>query len=68
MIGVDAYEKFEHEKELLRVLVKGNSEVEAGEGYDLDTVLREERTVWSGLEITYLPKILHFKTWPLFYT
>ncbi|MCD6533419.1 MAG: type II toxin-antitoxin system Phd/YefM family antitoxin [Deltaproteobacteria bacterium] len=41
MIGVDAYEEFEHEKELLRVLAKGNSEIEASEGYDLDTVLRD---------------------------
>ena len=41
MIGVDAYEKFEHEKELLRLLAKGDREIEIGEGYDLDTVLAE---------------------------
>ena len=41
MIGVDAYEKFEHEKELLRLLAKGDREIEVGEGYDLDTVLAE---------------------------
>jgi prevent-host-death family protein len=41
MIGVDAYEKFEHEKELLRLLAKGEREIELGEGYDLDTVLSE---------------------------
>ena len=41
MIGVEAYEKWEHEKELLRLLAKGDKEITAGEGYDLDTVLAE---------------------------
>ena len=41
MIGVDAYEKSEHEKELLRLLVRGDREIEKGKGYDLDTVLAE---------------------------
>ena len=41
MIGVDAYEKSENEKELLRLLAMGEREIEMGEGYDLDTVLAE---------------------------
>jgi prevent-host-death family protein len=41
MIGVEAYEKSEHEKEILRLLAKGDREIEIGEGYDLDTVLAE---------------------------
>jgi len=41
MIGVDAYEKSEHEKELLRLLARGEREIEIGEGYDLDDVLAE---------------------------
>jgi prevent-host-death family protein len=41
MIGVDTYEKLEHEKEILRLLAKGDREIEAGEGYDLDSVLAE---------------------------
>jgi prevent-host-death family protein len=41
MIGVEAYEKFEHEKELLRLLAKGEKEIERGEGSDLDSVLSE---------------------------
>lgn len=45
MMGVDAYEKSEHEKELLRLLAKGEREIEAGEGYDLDTVLAEADTL-----------------------
>lgn len=31
----------EHDKELLRLLAKGEREIETGEGYDLDTVLAE---------------------------
>lgn len=41
MIGVEAYEKSEHEKALLRLLAIGDREIELGEGYDLDTVLSE---------------------------
>ena len=41
MIGVDAYEKSENEKELLRLLAMGEREIEIGKGYDLDTVLAE---------------------------
>jgi len=41
MIGVEAYEKSENEKELLRLLAMGEREIEKGEGYDLDTVLAE---------------------------
>ena len=41
IISVDAYEESEHEKELLRLLAKGEKEIEIGQGYDLDTVLAE---------------------------
>jgi prevent-host-death family protein len=41
IIGVEAYEKSEHDKELLRLLAKGDREVEIGEGDDLDTVFAE---------------------------
>jgi prevent-host-death family protein len=41
LISVEAYEKSEHEKEILRLLAKGDREIEMGEGYDLDTVLAE---------------------------
>lgn len=41
MLGVEAYEKSEHEKELLRLLAKGDREIELGEGYDPETVLAE---------------------------
>jgi len=41
LLGVDAYEKLEHEKEILRLLARGEKEIEAGVGYELDTILAE---------------------------
>jgi prevent-host-death family protein len=41
LISVDAYERSEHDKELLRLLAKGEREIEAGEGFDLEAVLQE---------------------------
>ena len=47
IISVDAYEKSEHEKEMLRLLAKGDREIETGQGYDLDTVLAEADAILS---------------------
>ncbi len=47
MISVEAYEKAEQEKEILRLLARGEKEIEAGEGYDLDTVLAEADSILS---------------------
>lgn len=41
MVGVEAYEREQHELELLRLLARGEKEIEAGKGYDLDEVLAE---------------------------
>ncbi|MDP2862644.1 MAG: type II toxin-antitoxin system Phd/YefM family antitoxin [Desulfobacterales bacterium] len=41
IIGVEAYEKSEHDKEILHLLAKGDREIETGDGYDIDTVLAE---------------------------
>ena len=41
LISVESYEQAEHEKELLRLLAKGEREIELGEGIDLDAVLME---------------------------
>jgi hypothetical protein len=35
------HKQSEYDKELLRRLVKGERDIETGEGYDLDTVLAE---------------------------
>ncbi len=47
IIGVEAYEKSEHDKEILRLLAKGDREIEIGAGYDLDTVLAEADLILS---------------------
>ncbi|MBM4287897.1 MAG: type II toxin-antitoxin system Phd/YefM family antitoxin [Deltaproteobacteria bacterium] len=41
LLSVESYEAAEHDKELLRLLVRGEREIEAGEGHDLETVLAE---------------------------
>ena len=41
MLSVEAFEQSERDKELLRLLAKGEREIEAGEGHDLDSVLAE---------------------------
>ena len=43
MLSVDAYEHGEHERELLRLLVRGEQEIAANVGHDLDDVLAEAR-------------------------
>ena len=47
IISMEAYEKSEHDKEILRLLAKANKEIEIGEGYDLDTVLAEADLILS---------------------
>jgi hypothetical protein len=41
MLSVEAFEQSERDRELLRLLVKGEREIETGEGHDLDSVLAE---------------------------
>lgn len=48
MIGVEAYEKFEREKEFLRLLAGGDREIDRGEGYDLNSVLAEADALLDG--------------------
>jgi len=47
IIGVEAYKQSEHDKEILRLLAKGEREIEVGEGYDLDTILAEADALLS---------------------
>ena len=46
--SIDAYEKSEHERELLRLLAVGENEITAGEGYTLASVLKEADEVLKG--------------------
>ena len=41
LLSVKAYEAAEHERELLRLLARGEKEIAEGVGYDLDNVLAE---------------------------
>ena len=41
MLSVEEYERAEHERQILRLLARGDREIAAGKGRDLDTVLAE---------------------------
>lgn len=41
MLSIEAFEQAEHERQLLRLLARGEREIAAGQGYDLEAVLRE---------------------------
>lgn len=41
MLSVEAYERAEHERQILRLLAQGEREITAAKGYDLDDVLAE---------------------------
>jgi prevent-host-death family protein len=41
MVSMEAYEHSQHELELLRLLVRGEKEIESGKGYSLEEVLAE---------------------------
>ena len=41
MVSMEAYKHSQHELEILRLLARGEKEIEAGKGYDLDAVLAE---------------------------
>jgi len=47
LLSVDAYEKGEQEREILKLLALGEREIAAGKGYDLDDVLPEADTLLS---------------------
>jgi PHD/YefM family antitoxin component YafN of YafNO toxin-antitoxin module len=41
LLSIDAYERSEHERELLRLLALGEKEIAGGTGHSLDSVLKE---------------------------
>jgi prevent-host-death family protein len=41
MVSTQAYERSQHELEILRLLARGEREIEEGKGFDLETVLAE---------------------------
>lgn len=48
ILSLEAYEQGEHERELLRFLARGEKEIEAGVGHDLDDVLAEADALLEG--------------------
>ena len=46
--SVDAYEKSEHERELLRILAVGEKEIGEGEGHSLSSVMKEADALLKG--------------------
>jgi prevent-host-death family protein len=48
MLSVETFERSEHDKELLRLLAKGEREIGMGEGYDLEAVLAEADSILTG--------------------
>jgi prevent-host-death family protein len=45
MLSVEAYERGEQERQLLRLLVRGEQEIATGPGYDLAEVLADADTL-----------------------
>ena len=41
MVSMQVYEESQHELDILRLLARGEKEIEAGVGYELDEVLEE---------------------------
>ena len=41
LLSLEAYERSEHERQLLHLLARGEQEITAGKGFDLDEVLDE---------------------------
>jgi len=44
LLSVSAYERSEQERQVLELLARGEKEIAAGKGYDLDDVLAEADT------------------------
>ena len=51
MVSMEAYEHSQHELELLRLLARGEKEIEAGKGYDLEVVLAEADSLLKETEL-----------------
>ncbi len=48
LLSVEAYQRSEEERELLRLLARGEREIAAGKGFDLDSVLAEADEILAG--------------------
>jgi len=48
LLSVEAYQRTEHELQLLRLIARGEQEIAAGKGFDLDSVLAEADALLAG--------------------
>ena len=48
LLSIVAYERSEHERQLLHLLARGEQEITAGRGFDLDEVLAEADALLAG--------------------
>jgi prevent-host-death family protein len=48
ILSVKAYEQAEREREILRLLARGEREIAAGSGHDLEAVLKEADRLLAG--------------------
>ena len=47
LLSLDAYKQSEHERQILRLIAKGEQEIAAGKGYDLKDVLTDAAALLS---------------------
>lgn len=50
MVSMQTYERTQHEMEILRLLARGEKEIEAGEGYGMADVFAEADKLLSGIK------------------
>jgi prevent-host-death family protein len=48
LLSMEEYERGEHERQLLRLIARGEQEIATGKGFDLDAVLAEADTLLGG--------------------
>jgi prevent-host-death family protein len=48
LLSLEAYERSEHDRQLLHLLARGEREITAGSGFDLDKVLAEADALLFG--------------------
>jgi len=48
LVSAEAYERTQHENEILRILARGGAEITAGRGRDADDVMAEARALLAG--------------------
>jgi prevent-host-death family protein len=41
LVNMEEYERSEHDRDLLKLLIRGEKEITTGKGYDLDSVFAE---------------------------